>query len=366
MKITKITVYRVALPFKPFGSRFQKSKPPKSIDSTIVEIQTDEGINGFGESCPIGAVYLPACAESARAGIEVLAPHLLGQDPQHTVCINDLMDASLKGHPHAKCALDIACWDILGKACGLPLYMLLGGRFTEDFPLYMSIPIGKPEEMVDHIKERRAQGYRRFQVKVGLEPEDDIERIRQTTSHIKKGEKVFVDSNCGWTPDDALRVVRGVRDCDFYLEQPCETYEACLRVSKKTDFPFFLDESMDDVPDLLRALADSAIDGIVIKLSHVGGLSKALTLKTICTSAGIRMRIEDTIGTDFARAAVTHLAHTVPPNFMLAAYACGIDKVCTAEGTPQVKEGRLGATTQPGLGLTPKFDVLQDPIAVYE
>ena len=115
MKISKISVFQVNLPLHEGSYNWAGGKSVKVFDSTVVRIETDEGIIGHGEVCPLGPVYLPAYAEGARAGIQVLAPALLGQDPTQLVKLNRHMDATLKGHPYVKSAIDMACWDILGR-----------------------------------------------------------------------------------------------------------------------------------------------------------------------------------------------------------------------------------------------------------
>ena len=127
MKIKEIHVYQVDLPLaNPYwlsGGRLKFEK----LDSTVVRLETDDGLTGWGEGCPWGVTYLPAFPRGIRAGIEELAPSLLGLDPRQLDVVNRTLDKALPGHPYIKSALDIACWDILGKATGLPLCDLLGG-----------------------------------------------------------------------------------------------------------------------------------------------------------------------------------------------------------------------------------------------
>ena len=126
MKISKISVYQVGLPLHEGSYNWSGNKSVEVFDSTVVQVETDEGIIGYGEVCPLGPVYLPAYAEGARAGIQMLAPALLGLDPTQLVKLNRQMDTMLKGHPYVKSAIDMACWDILGKVAGLPCCELLG------------------------------------------------------------------------------------------------------------------------------------------------------------------------------------------------------------------------------------------------
>ena len=161
------------------------------------------------------------------------------------------MDAALQGHPYVKSAIDIACWDILGKATGQPVCVLLGGRYGDDFVLYRAISQESPEAMAERVAGYRAEGYRRFQLKVGGDPMVDIERIRAVAAELQPGDRLVADANTGWLMHDALRVVRAVRDVDVYIEQPCRSYEECLTVRRHCDHPFVLDEVIDSLDPLL-------------------------------------------------------------------------------------------------------------------
>ena len=152
MKITKISAYQVDLPLHEVTYKWSGGKSVTVFDSTVVIIETDEGTEGVGEVCPLGPFYLPAYAKGVRSGIEELGPHLIGQDPRQLGKINRVMDAALKGHAYVKSVLDIACWDILGKACGQPVCTLLGGRYEDDFVLYRAISQESPEEMAGKVK----------------------------------------------------------------------------------------------------------------------------------------------------------------------------------------------------------------------
>ena len=138
------------------------------------------------------------------------------------------MDRVMRGHPYVKSALDIACWDILGKASKKSVATLLGGRFGKDFPLYRAISQDTPAAMAEMVSKYRREGYTKFQLKVGGVPDVDVERIRAVRDVIREGEVLIADANTGWTQHDAMRVADKIRDVDVYLEQPCPSYEECL------------------------------------------------------------------------------------------------------------------------------------------
>ena len=121
MKIVRIFAHRVELPLHEGSYKWSGGKSVSVFDSTIVGVETDSGLVGHGEVCPLGPFYLPAYAEGVRAGLKELGPHLLGLDPRELAVLNHRMDAALKGHPYVKAGIDIACWDILGQTTGLPV-----------------------------------------------------------------------------------------------------------------------------------------------------------------------------------------------------------------------------------------------------
>lgn len=367
MRIRRITAYRVELPLHEGTYKWSGGKSVSVFDSTIVAVETDEGITGHGEVCPLGPFYLPAYAAGARAGIAELGPHLIGEDPLQLGRLNQRMDAALQGHAYVKSAIDIACWDILGQATGQPVCILLGGRYGEDFVLYRAISQEAPEAMARRVAGYRAEGYRRFQLKVGGDPLEDIERIRQVAAELKPDDRLVADANTGWLMHDALRVVRAVRDIDVYIEQPCKSYEECLTVRRHCDHPFVLDEVIDSMTPLLRGHADRAMDVVNIKISKFGGLTRARQARDLCVSLGIAMTIEDSWGGDITTAAIAGLAHSTPTDMLFTSTDFNsYVTVSTAEGAPQRQGGRMSASTAPGLGVSPRMDVLGKPVVVVE
>ncbi len=363
MVITRIKVYQVALPLHEGSYKWSGGNSVEVFDSTVVEIQTDDGISGYGEVCPLGPAYLPAYASGARTGIAELAPHLIGSDPTQLAVINQTMDRAMRGHPYVKSALDMACWDILGKVSGQSVAVLLGGRFGEDFALYRAISQDTPEAMAKMVQVYRNQGYTKFQLKVGGNPDTDIKRIHAAAAGLQPGDVLVADANTGWTQHQAMRVADAVRHEDVYLEQPCFHYEECLAVRQHTDRPMVLDEVIDDVLQVLRGYHDRAMDVINLKISKVGGITKARQIRDLCVSLGIAMTVEDTWGGDIITAAIAHLAHSTPPAMLFSSTDFNsYVTVSIAEGAPQRQHGRLAASTAPGLGIVPRQDVLGLPV----
>ncbi len=367
MKIRRILAYRVELPLHETTYKWSGGKSVSIFDSTIVGVETDSGLVGYGEVCPLGPFYLPAYAEGVRAGLRELGPHLIGEDPRALGKLNHCMDAALKGHPYVKSGIDIACWDILGQATGLPVYVLMGGRFGEKIRLYRAISQESPEEMASRVAGYRDEGYTRFQLKVGGDPDVDIQRIRAVAEKLQPGDRLVADANTGWTQHEALRVARAVRDVDVYIEQPCLSYEECLAVRRHTDHPFVLDENVDSLDMLLRARADLAMDVVNLKISKLGGLTKTKQARDLCVSMGIAMTIEDSWGGDIITAAIAHLAHSTPEEFRFTSTDFNsYVTVSTAHGAPQRVNGWMAAGAAPGLGIQPKMETLGEPVVVVD
>jgi L-alanine-DL-glutamate epimerase-like enolase superfamily enzyme len=367
MKITELRVYQVDLPLVEGRYTWSDGRYVEVFDSTVVEIVTDSDHIGYGEVCPLGPFYLPAFGAGARAGIGELAQYLIGQDPTALGPINGIMDAALLGHPYVKSAIDMACWDLLGKSAGKPVCDLLGGRHGESVELYRAISQRPAKEMADNVAQYRDEGYRKFQLKVGGDAQADIERIRAASKVLQSGETLIADANTGWLVGDAARVVNAVADIDVYIEQPCVTYDHCLSIRRRTQLPFILDENIDGIDALLRAQRDLAMDAINLKISKVGGLSKARLVRDLCVALQIPMTIEDSWGGDIITAAIAHLAHSTPErNRFSSTDFNSYVTVRNASGAPQRVDGRMTASHEPGLGIVPDFDNLGSPVAVHK
>ena len=363
MKITGIEAYRVELPLHEGSYKWSGGNSVTVFDSTVVVVKTDAGLSGYGEVCPLGSAYLAAYANGARTGLFELAPGLIGLDPRDLGVLNRKMDQLMRGHPYVKSAIDMACWDLLGKASGQSVATLLGGCYGDDFALYRAISQDSPERMAANVAGYRAEGYTKFQLKVGGDPDVDIERIRAVAQQMQRGDVLVADANTGWRQHEAVRIAHAVRDVDVYIEQPCLSYEECLAVRRHTDRPFVLDEVIDDLSAVLRGVSDQAMDVINLKISKVGGLTKARQIRDLCVSLGIAMTIEDTWGGDIITAAIAHLAHSTPTELLFTSTDFNsYVTVSNALGAPERKQGRMAASKQAGLGVTPRWEVLGAPV----
>ena len=363
MKITGINVFQVDLPLKEGRYSWSNGNFVEIFDATVVEIETDAGISGYGECTPLGSAYLPSYPGGVRAGLAEIGPKLLGMDPRDLGVLNRRMDAVLRGHPYVKSPIDIACWDILGIDAGLPVVTLLGGSQQEQVALYRAISQEEPEKMAAKIAGYKAEGYTKFQLKVGGDVTSDIARIRECRAILDTTDLLVADANTGWTMHEAARVVAAVSDLDVYIEQPCATYQECLAIRRRTALPFVLDENIDGMTVLMRGIEDGAFDAVNLKISKVGGLTRARQMRDLCVTAGVAMTIEDTWGGDFVTAAIAHLAQSTPDEFLLSSTdfnSYGTKDI--AEGAPKRVNGRMSASRAPGLGCGPVRAALGEPV----
>jgi L-alanine-DL-glutamate epimerase-like enolase superfamily enzyme len=363
LRITKITAYRQEQPFRDGAYTCSGGRSALGFDSTIIRIDTDAGLAGWGEMAPLGAFYDPSFAGGARAAIAELAPSLIGEDPLQVTAINRRMDHLLKGHPYAKAAIDMACWDLLGKNAGQPLAELLGGRFGETVALYRSVPQAEPGQMAEQARRYVEAGYKRIQVKVGLDPDEDIARMEAVRGAVPRDVVLFADANGGWNTHQTRRFLRATRALDYYLEQPCGGYEECLAIRGDCDRPLILDESIDSLQALVRAHADRLVDGITIKLARVGGITRARLIRDTAVELGLAVTVEDTGGAEIDTAAMAHMSLSTPENARLHT----VDfhnwvSVSNATGMPPCRDGQMAAPKAPGLGVTPLEQEFSKPI----
>lgn len=372
MKITGIKVYGYDLTYKHGTYVMSGGRAATSQPSTVVAIETDgttpsgEPITGWAEQALLGGTYLPAFNGALREGIAELAPALIGRDPLDIRGANRAMDHTLLEQRASKSPIDIALWDILGKASGQPISGLTGGVQNPDFPLYEAVPLDTPEAMVAFVEARIAEGIKRFQLKVGNEPEIDAERTRAVSAAVPEDVVVLADSNGGWDVHDAIKAVKMIGDIPVYVEQPCRTLDDNILVARHMSQQLILDECIVTLDDLYRAKYEAGISAINLKFSRVGGFSKALQLRDAAQSLGLKVSMEDTWGGDLTSAAVNHLAATTEPAklFNVSYFNDWNVEHIVPGGQPKSVDGRGTALTGPGLGVEPDVSLLT-PLAEY-
>ncbi|MDW3204328.1 MAG: mandelate racemase/muconate lactonizing enzyme family protein [Alphaproteobacteria bacterium] len=363
IKITGLSAWIVPLTSH-VAYHMASGKSCETVETVVIRLRMDDGLEGWGEVCPIPG-YLPAYARGVIPALCELAPVLIGSELTGPEAVMARLDAKLKGHRYAKSAVDIALWDLMGKTAGQPLHALLGGRRVPDMPIYHSISCLPPDDMARIARDAHATGIRQFQVKLGVDADwqADVARLRRVRETVGPGPLVYGDWNCGSTRLDAIRVGRAVADLDIMLEQPCETIEECAAVRDATGLPLKLDEAAHDSASLLTAYRLGCLEAVAVKLSKFGGVSAARRARDLCMHLGAKMCIEDTWGSDITTAAVLHLGAASPPELVmnvcdLSHYAA--PRLCP--GAPVRKNGRIAPPEGPGLGVEPDPGILGTPV----
>ncbi|NOD76445.1 mandelate racemase/muconate lactonizing enzyme family protein [Ruegeria sp. HKCCD4332] len=366
MKITRIRVFQTGLPYVGGVYVWGAGNAIETAIASVVVIDTDAGLQGCGEFSPCGENYMIAHSEGVPALARLIGPKLLGEDPRQVARIEQLMDHLVQGHGYAKAPFDAACWDILGKASDQPVWMLLGGKLTDGAPMYRVAPQKAVDETVAEMNVYRDQGYRQFQVKVGGDWATDIDRIRTTVPLLQSGEKAMADANQGWRVDNAIRVARATRDLDFILEQPCRTYEECQQVRRVAEQPMKLDECVTGIHMAQRIVADRGAEICCLKISNLGGISKARRVRDYLVDNRIPVVSEDTWGGEITTSVVAHFAASTPPEYLQnTTDLMNYNTRSTGIGGPTAKDGKLFASDTPGLGVAPDFESLGAPVAEY-
>ncbi len=362
LKITRISLHGLDLPFRE-GAYRCRNHTEYGQTATLVRVDSDAGFTGWGEIAPLGAFYSEAFTGGIRAGLECLAPMLLGADPRETDKLVRIMDAAMHGQMSVKSPLDIALWDMAAKAAGLPLAEYLGGRDGMFVALYRPVSQASPEIMVESARRHVCDGYRRLQIKVGDDPVVDAGRLRAIADDVDGSVVIFCDANGAWASHDALRFVERTRGIDYVLEQPCRTLDENLAVRRHTAVPMVLDESVDSLDALLRIHRDGMADGVTIKISRFGGITRARRIRDLAVDLGLMVTVECVGGADIATAAIAHMSLSTPEAMRLHTVDFhNWTTVSNATGIPDVVGGVMRAPEGPGLGVTPRDDVIGAPL----
>ena len=327
MKITEIEVFAIRLPLiEPFVISYASFDDMPSI---IVKVTTDTGHIGYGE----GVADEHVTGESWTSTYEIikrtLAPKLIGENPKNMERIHDLMDKEIYGAPTAKAAIDIACYDVVGKALGIPVYDLLGGRYHAEFPITHVLSIASPEKMADEAEQRVAAGYRSLKMKVGAKVMDDVKRIEAVRARVGEEIAIRVDVNQGWKNSaNTLQGLRKLEHCNLdWIEQPVvqDDFDGMVEIKSKTPTPVMIDEGLRGFRDMREIIAKRAADKVNIKLMKCGGIYPAMKLAHMAEMAGIECQIgsmvESSVGSaagfhvGFAKKFITSVELTVPLKF---------------------------------------------------
>ncbi|RWF35674.1 mandelate racemase/muconate lactonizing enzyme family protein [Mesorhizobium sp.] len=367
MRIERINVYSAQLPVRG-GVYRMASADVEALDSSLVEIITNDGLTGWGETCPIGPVYQPHHALGARAAIAEIAPGLIGAEVASIRLLAKRMDERLNGHGYAKAAFDMAFLDLLGQKLGVPVSTLLGGALTDRVPAYYSLIVGEPEETARIAADKVKAGYPRLQVKIGgRNLEEDVAVVHKVWEAVGYKARLAVDGNRGLTVAAALHLDRLCQQIPFVFEQPCNTIEEIATLRGRVTHPVYLDESTEDQNAVLRAISMGIADGFGFKVTRLGGLTRMTTVRDLCAIRSLPHSCDDAWGGDIIAAACVHLAATVEPRRMEGAWIAQeyIKGHFDQEHPVVIKQGHIAVPQRPGLGVKPEPGMFGKPVAIY-
>ncbi len=335
------------------------------MDGVVVRVVADDGTVGIGESGTVGVTFDVQHASSQLAGVKVLASAVLGVDPRSPQSAHRCMTAAMTGHPYAKSPIDIAVWDLAARAAGVPLWKLLGGDGAEATPLYRPVQGATPAEAVAKAHERLNQDYRRLQVKVGDDPIVDAQRVLAVRAAVGDEIVIFADANCGFSLSSARRFVRelGAGGAGIFLEQPCATLTDCAHLRDSWSGPMVMDECITSLAALLEAHRLGVADGVTVKLTRVGGITPAVTIRDVAVQLGIGVTVEDASGCNLADTTFAHMNASTPAR--LRTHTVDFDSWVTITHVdgPSSRDGAFlrPQADLPGLGLTLREDMFGDP-----
>ena len=362
MKITGLTAFATRYTVRNGGFRLSGGRRFTGFPSVVLRIDTDAGISGWGEHAS-SSQYMVALHEGALAVLKEIGPALIGADPRQISVIHRIMDAAVMGHAYAKTAVDVACWDIAGKAAGVPVAVLLGGIHQAEFPMLKMAIMDTPEAMAANCRALATQGFRTVQVKIGNDWREDVARIEACMETAPLFDRVIVDANANYLPHEALHLLNATEDLDFIVEQPCRELPDNLSVRRRTSRPFVLDESLDGVQAVFRAREADGFDLAMLKLSRFGGIAPLAFVRDCCVAWGRPVTIEDMSGGGIIAAAAAHLAASTPAKCLVAGSftTAYVEETNILGDWPNGAIGRL-PSDGPGLGVTVDEAALGAPV----
>jgi 4-hydroxyproline betaine 2-epimerase len=366
-RIAEMHIYQHELPVRNGPYRLAQTEV-RSLSTTLIKLVADDGLVGWGETCPLGPTYAESHAAGAVAALSELAPGLIGGEVL-PVPLHRRMGGLLNGHNYAKAAIDIAAHDLLGKHLGVSVSDLLGGALTDRVPSYYSTVVGPPDETARLAAEKRAEGYPRLQVKIGGRTlEEDIETICKVWEVIRgSGMRFAVDGNRSLTTRDALRLSRECQDIPFVMEQPCNTVEELQKIRSQVSHAIYMDESGTSLNAAITAAGTGLVDGFGMKITRIGGLHRMRAFRDICAARSLPHTCDDAWGGDIIAAACTQIGATVAPELLEGVWLAlpFIGDHYDPENGIRIEGGHIKRPQGPGLGIVPDESLFGVPVASF-
>ncbi|RPI11609.1 MAG: hypothetical protein EHM71_00285 [Zetaproteobacteria bacterium] len=284
-----------------------------AFSNVLVWVHTDEGLVGVGEASFVpGGGVSEETPESTKPMIDrYLAPAILGADPFDVERIHRNMDAAVPRNLIAKGGIDLALWDVMGKALGKPAYALLGGVYDPKILCTYTLSIDSPERMAEQALFRKRQGYKTLVVKIGREPATDLQRVRLVRDAVGDEVNIRLDANEAYSPDQAILIIRQMEKYrPEFVEEPVKRWnlDGMARVAQAVDTPISSDESNTSIDTVMRIIEKRAADILNIKISKNGGLYRAKKIAALAEAADIPCIVGGANTYEIGRQACRHFA----------------------------------------------------------
>lgn len=358
LKITQVETIPVRVPIRPDRAIRAKGGLHNVSPFLIVRIHTDAGIDGLGEVSCTPRWSGEDQVTAAHFIAAILGPAITGQNAWDIERLTIVMQKALFAHPFTKAAIEMALWDICGKACGLPVYKMLGGAVRDFVTTKWSISGLEPERAAEIASWAVSAGFRAMKVKIGMDPDEDVARVKAVRAAIGPNIRLGVDANGGYNPATAVRVLRQLADCNlFFAEQPVPPGEPLwlTDVRNRTGMTVLADESVYTVQDALGLVRANAVDALSIYVGKSGGIAPARKIAAVAEGAGLGCTIGSNLEMGIGSAAMIHLGMCTP-GVTAEAFPCDIigpfyytDELLT-EPLP-IKPGEARPHERPGLGV---------------
>ena len=379
MKITKIETIPIRLPTRRLHQWANLTTPIGVY--VIIKLYTDDGLVGLGEAPVLkdwggdhGKYFGETPETTAHIINDILAPALKDQDPRRFETIHALMDKSVKGYPYAKAAIDMALYDVAGKAMKVPAYQFMGGCFRERVPIAHSLGLMEIDKAIEEALQAKSEGVKTIKLKGGIDAKRDVELVRRMREALGSDTRICVDANqCYPTPKSAVHITNAMAAYDLlYMEQPVEGIDQMAEVARRVDTPIMADESAWTPQDVMEIIQKKAADIISIYTTKPGGIFKAKKVAAVAEAAGLKCNVNGSVETGVGNAANIHLAAStgvvtfgcvVPVSTPRGAGKKGIAGIYYQDDIIkdafEFSDGDIVVSTKPGLGVELDEDKLK-------
>jgi L-alanine-DL-glutamate epimerase-like enolase superfamily enzyme len=285
----------------------------KAFSNVLVWIHSDGGLVGVGESSFVpGGGVSEETPESTKPMIDhSLAAALIGEDPFDVERLHQKMDAVVPRNLVAKCGIDLALWDLMGKALGQPAYKLLGGCLDRQILCTYTLSIDTPEKMAEQASFRKSQGYKTLVVKIGRDPATDLQRLALVREAVGGEVNLRLDANEAYWPEQAIGIIRRMeRYYPEFVEEPVKRWDldGMAKVARSVGVPVSSDESNTSLESVLKIIQKGAAGIINIKISKNGGLTRSKKIAALAEAAGIPCIVGGANTYEIGRQACRHFA----------------------------------------------------------